>query len=79
MNRIKAILVAGLMTMALTACGSRVEVPPAHVGKVMTKDGYQENLVPPSKFRLPVCFAYCDRLILLDTSDKTVQEPLEIF
>ncbi len=65
--------------MILTGCGTRVEVPPAHVGKIMTKDGYQENLVPPSKFRLSPCVMYCDRLILLDTSDKTVQESLDIF
>jgi hypothetical protein len=63
----------------LAACGSRVEVPPAHVGKVMTKDGYQEDLIPPSKFRLPMCWAYCDKLVLLDSSDKAKQEPLTIF
>ncbi len=62
-----------------TACGQRVEVPPAHVGKIMTKDGYQENLIPTSKFRLPSCFAYCDRLVLLDVSDRAFKEPLEIF
>ncbi len=26
----------------LAACGQKVEVPPAHLGKIMTKDGYQE-------------------------------------
>jgi len=30
-----------LLSIALMAgCGQRVEVPPAHVGKIMTKDGY---------------------------------------
>lgn len=79
MKNLTKLILSSFLVLSLAACGAKVEVPPAHVGKVMTKDGYQENLVPPSKFRLPVCFAYCDRLILLDTSDKTVQEPLEIF
>ncbi|WP_284335241.1 SPFH domain-containing protein [Comamonas sp. NoAH] len=65
--------------LLLAACGQKVEVPPAHVGKIMTKDGYQENLIPTSKFRLPMCWAYCDRLVLLDVSDKAYQETLTIF
>lgn len=71
-----AIVAAALM---LSACGDRVEVPPAHVGKIMTKDGYQDNLIPTSKFRLPACWAYCDRLVLLDVSDKAYQESMSIF
>lgn len=68
-----------LAVMALSACGMRVEVPPAHVGKIMTKDGYQEGVVPSSKFRLAACFAYCDKLVLLDTSDKAKRESMTIF
>ena len=79
MNRIKAILVAGLMAMVLSACGTRVEVPPAHVGKVMTKDGYREGVVGTSKFRLDPCMAYCDKLVLLDVSDQAYTENMEIF
>ena len=63
----------------LTACGQRVEVPPAHVGKVMTKDGYQENLIPTSKLRLPPCLMNCDRMVLLDIADKAYKEELNIF
>ena len=69
--------IAAIATLA--ACGARVEVPPAHVGKVMTKDGYQDNLIPTSKFRLPVCFAYCDRLVVMDIADKAYTENLNIF
>lgn len=69
------LLLAGL----LSACGSRVEVPPAHVGKIMTKDGYQEGTIPTSKFRLPFCVVYCDNLVLLDVSDKTKRENLTVF
>lgn len=63
----------------LTACGQRVEVPPAHVGKIMTKDGYQENLIPTSKLRLPACLVNCDRMVLLDIADKAYKEELNIF
>lgn len=68
-----------LATASFTGCGVKVEVPPAHVGKIMTKDGYQDNLIPTSKFRLPACWTYCDRLVLLDVSDQAFTEPLEIF
>lgn len=65
--------------IGLAGCGQAVEVPPAHVGKVMTKDGYQDNLIPTSKFRLAPCWAYCDRLVLLDVSDKSYVERMNIF
>lgn len=71
--------VAMAAALILSGCGDRVEVPPAHVGKVMTKDGYQDNLTPTSKFRLPACLAYCDRLVLLDVSDNSYSESLTIF
>jgi regulator of protease activity HflC (stomatin/prohibitin superfamily) len=67
------------VAILLAGCGTRVEVPPAHVGKIMTKDGYQEALVPTSKFRLPLCWAYCDRLVLLNVSDQAFIENLDIF
>jgi hypothetical protein len=60
-------------------CGQQVEVPPAHVGKIMTKDGYQDNLIPTSKFRLEPCISYCDRLVTLDVSDSTFNNPMVIF
>lgn len=68
-----------LTLLAVTACGTKVEVPPAHVGKIMTRDGYQDNVIPTSKFRLPACFTYCDRLVLLDASDRSYTETLLIF
>lgn len=68
-----------LLSALLTGCGQMVEVPPAHVGKVMTKDGYQDNLIGTSKFRLPWCWAYCDKLVVLDVSDKAVEEGMSIF
>lgn len=82
MNAIKRIFsIAAVAAGALlvSACGQRVEVPPAHVGKIMTKDGYQENLIPTSKLRLPVCWVNCDRMVILDIADKAYQEDLSIF
>lgn len=77
----KAMKVVGAVMMVgvLAACGERVEVPPAHVGKIMGKDGYQENLIPTSKFRLDKCWGYCDRLVTLDIADKAYKESLNIF
>lgn len=77
-NIYKAMLVLAAMAM-LTACGMRVEVPPAHYGKIMTKDGYREDVTGTSKFRLDPCMAYCDKLVLLDVSDKAYTENMEIF
>lgn len=67
------------MCFVLVACGARVEVPPAHIGKILTAEGFKEEVIQPSKFRLPFCIWYCDKLVLLDVSDKTQGEPLTIF
>lgn len=79
--KMKKYLLAAVLaaSVLLTGCGERVEVNPGTVGKIMTKDGYQPNLIPPSKFRLSPCIAYCDKLVLLDTSDKAKQENMTIF
>lgn len=79
MNYIVKLLVAAVLVTVLSACGTRVEVPPAHFGKVMTKDGYREGVVGTSKFRLDPCVAYCDKLVLLDVSDKAYTENMDIF
>lgn len=63
----------------LYGCGAKVEIPPAHVGKVLTKNGYAPETLPPSKFRLPACFAYCDKLVLLEASDKGFREEIKVF
>lgn len=78
-NAFKLTTLAVGMALALTACGTRVEVPTAHTGKIMTKDGYQEETIPTSAFRLPACWTYCDKLVLLDTSDKAKTENMVIF
>jgi hypothetical protein len=75
----KNIITLLIATTLLTACGERVKVPPAHVGKVLTKSGYQEGFVNPSQFRLEACMAYCDKLVLLKASDGSVTESMELF
>lgn len=76
---LKKLIAVGALALALVGCGEKVEVPPGHVGKLMTKDGYQETLIPTSKFRLPFCNAYCDKLVVLDTTDNRYSEPLRIY
>ncbi len=67
----------------LSACnpllGEKVEVPPAHVGKVLTKQGYKVGNVNPSRFRLERCVAYCDSLILLEMADRSKAESFKLF
>ena len=77
-NIFKAILLLAMLTL-LSACGHKVEVPPAHYGKIMTKDGYREGVVGTSKFRLDSCMAYCDKLVLLNVSDQAYIETMDIF
>lgn len=75
-----AILGVGMVGLALLAgCGRSVEIPPAHVGKIMTKDGYRDNTIGTSKFRLDACVTYCDKLVTLDVSDKSTVETMSIF
>ena len=68
-------------TIALAGCGQRVEVPPAHIGKIMTNKGYQEGFISTSKFRLDTCWVgtACDKLVLLDASDKSKTETVDVF
>lgn len=76
---LKTTTIAAVVAMTLTACGSKVEVPPAHVGKVMGSMGYKEGTIPTSKFRLDTCIAYCDKLVLLSVADQSINERLELF
>lgn len=77
-NMLKVCALAFAATL-MVGCGEKVEVPPGFVGKVMTKDGYQEGLISTSKLRLPACWNYCDRMVIMDNTDKSYVEPMEIF
>lgn len=63
----------------LVGCGKPVEVPTAHVGKIMGTSGYQEGVITTSKFRLPKCWTYCDKLVVLDVSDQQQSENMNLF
>ena len=73
----KLLLTTALLTVV--SCGERVDVPPAHVGKILTPEGYREETVPPSKFRLSPCLAYCDKLVTLETADRGIIESMQLF
>ncbi len=79
MNKFVKFTVIGALAALLTACGARVEVPPAHVGKIMGKDGYRPGIIGTSKFRLDWCWAYCDKLVLINAGDAAKTENMDIF
>lgn len=80
MKKLITMVGAGVLAVTmLTGCGEKVQVPPAHVGKVLTKNGYQPESKPPSKFRLPVCWAYCDKLVVAEVSDNGLTENMKLF
>lgn len=67
------------MILSLSGCvGERVEVPPASVGMILGKNGYQGDLIPPSRFRLPACFANCDKLVVVEASDVGMKEEMTV-
>lgn len=63
----------------LVACGTSVEVLPAHVGKLSTKSGLQAGIIQPSKLRLSDMCRTCDSLILAEASDFAIMESMPIF
>lgn len=68
------------MAFTLSGCiwGEKVEVPPASVGMIMGKNGYQGDLIPPSRFRLPVCFLNCDKLVIIEAGDAGMVEQMTV-
>jgi regulator of protease activity HflC (stomatin/prohibitin superfamily) len=78
MNKTRILLIV-LAALFAVACGSRVEVPPAHVGKILGVNGFQPETIPPSKFRLPACFRFCDALVILQAADVPFEEDLKVF
>lgn len=79
MKRISGLILATVLAAFLAGCGVSVEVPPAHVGKLSTESGLQENVIRPSKFRLEGFCYNCDSLILAEASDYGVKESMLIY
>ncbi len=68
-------------TIALSGCsffGERVEVPPASVGMVLGANGYQGDIVPPSRFRLSSCWRLCDKLVVIEAGDVGMVERMDV-
>lgn len=75
-----AVLVAlCLVLCGCPGCGSLVEVPPAHKGKVLTASGYQKGIKSPSTFRLPFEFSTRPKLVIAEVSDQGKEEVMEVF
>ena len=71
--------IIGVVCLLATGCGELVEVPPAHVGKILTKSGYQKGLKSPSRFRLPYDFLNPPKLVLAEVSDHGIKEEMKVF
>jgi regulator of protease activity HflC (stomatin/prohibitin superfamily) len=81
MKRFIARLVLPFAAIAfLSGCivGEKVEVPPASVGMVLGKNGYQGDIVPPSRFRLAPCFTNCDKLVVIEAGDMGMVESMSV-
>ncbi len=69
-------LVLALGAGLLVGCGEIVEIPPAHVGKILEKE-YEEETRAPGRFRLDFCMGQvCPRLVIADVSDRTTTETI---
>jgi len=80
-SKLKTFAVAGAAALFLSGCslfGERVEVPPASVGMVLTANGYQGDIIPPSRFRLQPCFRLCDKLVVIQAGDVGKVEAMNV-
>lgn len=78
-KRFMSFITVALVALFLVGCGQAVNVPTAHSGKILTKDGLKKGMIPPSRFRLEPCLLYCDNLVVLNTSDNPITESFELF
>lgn len=68
-----------VMAFSLSGCvGEMVEVPPASVGMILGPNGYQGDIIPPSRFRLPFCMINCDKLVVIEAGDVGMLEAMEV-
>lgn len=81
MSKLKVFAGIIAATVALSACkplGERVEVPPASVGMVLSANGYQGEIIPPSRFRLSPCLRLCDKLVVIEAGDIGMVESMTV-
>jgi regulator of protease activity HflC (stomatin/prohibitin superfamily) len=75
----KKLLIVLATMVVLVGCGEKVEVPTAHVGKILGKNGFAPDTLTPSKFRLEPCMTYCDKLVVAQVSDTGAKENMQLF
>lgn len=68
----------GLAALSLSGCGENIEIPPAHVGKISSSNGLQENILTPSKIWFTNMCWTCDGLVLAEVSDYAMEEEMTI-
>ena len=81
LNKFKIPALLAAAAIAVTACtpwGERVEVPPASVGMVLTANGFQGDIIPPSRFRLSPCIRLCDKLVVIEAGDIGKVESMDV-
>ncbi len=61
------------LTVFMVGCGYE-QVPPAHVGKILDTNGYQADIVPPSR----VYVGWREELVLVQTGTETKAERMEV-
>lgn len=73
-----ALLTAVAFSVSGCIIGEKVEVPPASVGMILGKNGYQGDIIPPSRFRLAACFTQCDKLVVIEAGDVGMKEAMTV-
>ena len=73
------VLVAAFVCLLSVGCGSLVEIPPASKGRVLTSGGYQESILPPSRFRLPYAPVTPPKLVIVEASDQAKTETMTVY
>lgn len=84
MNKMfRNLILVGVLAFGLAGCGKaffgeRVEVPPASKGMVLGVNGFQGDIIPPSRFRLSRCIFLCDRLVVVEAADTGMTESMQV-
>jgi regulator of protease activity HflC (stomatin/prohibitin superfamily) len=73
MKYMKNIMVVLIVAMFATGC-SRVTVPPAAKGKVLSASGYSVDVKEPGKYWLP----WWNNMVILDTSTTVAKEVVDV-
>lgn len=70
----KKLFIIPLLFVLTIATGCTQQVPPAHLGKILTPSGYSPDVYPPSR----VVVGPRETLVLLETATATATEPMTV-